>query len=287
MIIENMTAGEKIAQMNKVAPLLTERVDAFLKRNTKLIKRQFKTKERLEFNRPFRFLEYGEWDTFVFMTKISKEWAKITIHAYQRYYVRYAKDPSNIGAGFYVIQHSFEQLSGEKYLRFVDVTPHCVNRYRERVDGAADMPLDKLKTEIISEGGFGTCEYNVDSRSEDDPELCNCVLHTLNGQFFAWVTDGNQKYTCYRTFVSNEMLHREQIAYTIAQKECGKTNYDDQEIRESAEKLIVRMAKNGEDVGNIAEKKKMVMIRSSLNNVMSAFVRHISRDRISRILGGG
>ena len=287
MILENMTSSEKIAQMNKVTPLLTDRVNAFLERNTRIIKKQMKTKEHLEFNRPFKFKEYGEWDTFIFLNKVSKEWAKITIHAYQRYFVKYAKDPSNIGAGFHVIRHSLDQMTGTAYLRFVEITPHCVNRYRERVLETADLPLDKLKTEILSEGGFGTCEYNLENRSEEDPNLCNCILHTLNGQFFGWVTGEDQKFTCYRTFVSNDMLKREQIAYTIVQKECGKTNYDDDEMRETAEKFIVKMAKKGEDIHNIAEKKKLVMVKSSISNLMNAFVRRVTRDKIDQILGGG
>ena len=91
MILENMTASEKMAQMNKVTPLIVERVDAFLDRNNSLVKKQFKTKSHIEFNRPFRFTEYGEWDVFIFLTKISSKWAKIGIHAYQKYYVKYAK----------------------------------------------------------------------------------------------------------------------------------------------------------------------------------------------------
>ena len=287
MILENMTASEKMAQMNKVTPILVDRVNAFLDRNNKLVKKQLKTKESLEFNRSFKFTEYGEWDVFIFLTKISKEWAKIGFHAYQKYYIKYAKDASNIGAGFYVIQHSLDPISDEKKLTFVEITPHCVNRFRERVPSTAEMPLDVLKTEIIIEGGFGSCEFSTEKRSEDDKDLCNCTIHTLNGQFFGWVTDTVHKYICYRTFIPNDILKREQIAYTIATKESGKSNYDTEQMKENASKLIVKMAKHGEDVHNMAEKKKDVMVRASVGNLMSKFLQRVSRDRIDKILGLG
>ena len=287
MILENMTASEKMAQMNKVTPLIVERVDAFLDRNNSLVKKQFKTKSHIEFNRPFRFTEYGEWDVFIFLTKISSKWAKIGIHAYQKYYVKYAKDASNIGAGFYVIQHSLEPIMNEKKLTFVEITPHCVNRFRERVPEYADFPLDTLKTEIICEGGFGSCEFTPEKRSEDDRDLCNCTIHTLNGQFFGWVTNTVNKYICYRTYVPNDILKREQIAYTIATKESGQSNYDTDKMKETASKLIVKMTKHGEDIHNMAEKKKEVMVRSSVGNMMSTFLRRINHDKIDRILGIG
>ena len=285
MILENMNANEKMSQMKKLAPLLSERVNAYLNRNNSLIKKGFKTKEQLNFKRSFKFTEFGEWDVHTTLSKLSKNWAKISIRAYQKYYIKYAKDPSNIGAGFYVIHRTFDPIENEEKSTFIEITPHCVNRYRERVPEAADMSLDELKSEIIIEGGFGSCEFSPENRSEDDASLCNCTIHTLNGQFFGWITDTVNKYICYRTYVPNEILKREQIAYTIAAKVSGQSNYDTEEMREKADKMIVKMAKHGEDIQNIAEKKKTVMIKSSVDSMMSSIVHRINKKRIDKILG--
>ena len=220
-----MTPQEKLAQMNKLFPF----VNAITKR---LPEARFKTLKRASRFPAFLFVKdndisgMGKW-TIVVVADSKSDACKgrYACLAFQTFFVRHSKNPSNNGTGVYLLHH--QQSVGAWCC---EIPPHYFNRVRERLikpKGIVQPDFDGLMREVlrmhhhcmhvIHEGTV--IEKGEDGKYDVVKTKENTRVEGYDN--FASYHDGgislglsvDRRYFLYTTFVSNDLLRNGQQAF--------------------------------------------------------------------------
>lgn len=231
MILSTMTPEEKVKQMEKMKPLLTEAVMGWMNRNHKMV---FKTKvfpTFYTFEREFEGM--GKW-TVVAMAESKAVLKKgiVTVRGYQTYTVAHAKTESNNGMGIYLLN-----ARNEDDITCNEFPPHYFNQFRKRfveARGLVQPDFPNLVKMVLREHHDAMDETVTDLKIklDDDDRMYfeeneeynrqagfkNLITYSRNGISLG-LSGANRRYFNFTTFVSNEMLKDNQVD---AQKECLK-----------------------------------------------------------------
>ena len=285
MILQNMNSIEKLGQMSRILEILENRVDSFIGRNQSNLRRKLKTGDRIVVHKSFSLGANGKWDVDMYILKVSKDYVKVTFDACMKYFIKYAKDPISIGAGYYVIRKSFS-VSTMKYNKyFFDITPHCINRFRERCPEMKDISVVEARDRILDDLSNSNNEYDDDVMSEKDEHAYDGKFFTELGQYFALISE-SQDFVCLTTFVSNELLKAEQLAYALVVDEYRGKNYKEEDMKKRAISFIKKTASGKNNNASLEEmKKEMLHRRPSLSsNLLNG--QYISSIMKNNILSG-
>ena len=285
MILQNMNSIEKLGQMSRILEILENRVDSFIGRNQSNLRRKLKTGDRIVVHKSFSLGANGKWDVDMYILKVSKDYVKVTFDACMKYFIKYAKDPISIGAGYYVIRKSFS-VSTMKYNKyFFDITPHCINRFRERCPEMKDISVVEACDRILDDLSNSNNEYDDDVMSEKDEHAYDGKFFTELGQYFALISE-SQDFVCLTTFVSNELLKAEQLAYALVVDEYRGKNYKEEDMKKRAISFIKKTASGKNNNASLEEmKKEMLHRRPSLSsNLLNG--QYISSIMKNNILSG-
>ena len=260
MILENMNSKEKLGQMSSILSILEDRVDSYIERNRSNLRRRLKTAERTRIQREFSLGTNGKWEVDMFILKVSKDYIQVTFDACQKYFIKYAKDPVSIGAGYYVIRKSFS-VSALKYNKhYFEITPHCINRFRERCPEMKDISVAEARDRILDDISNSSNEFDNDTVSEKDENAYDSKFFTELGQYFALLSK-EQTYICLTTFVSNELLKAEQLAYSLVVSEYKGRSYSEDDMKKKAIKFIKKTGNDKENNASLEEMKKDMLQR--------------------------
>lgn len=285
MILQNMNSKEKLGQMSRILEILENRVDSFIGRNQSNLRRKLKTGDRIVVHKPFSLGANGKWDVDMYILKVSKDYVQVTFDACMKYFIKYAKDSVSIGAGYYVIRKSFS-VSTMKYNKyFFDITPHCINRFRERCPEMKDISVVEARDRILDDLSNSNNEYDDDVMSEKDEYAYDGKFFTELGQYFALISE-SQDFVCLTTFVSNELLKAEQLAYALVVDEYRGKNYKEEDMKKRAISFIKKTASDKDNNASLEEmKKEMLHRRPSLSsNLLNG--QYISSIMKNNILSG-
>lgn len=260
MILQNMNSREKLGQMSRILEILENRVDSFIGRNQCNLRRKLKTADRIVVHKPFSLGVNGKWDVDMYILKVSKDYVQVTFDACMKYFIKYAKDSVSIGAGYYVIRKSFS-VSTMKYNKyFFDITPHCINRFRERCPEMKDISVVEARDRILDDLSNSNNEYDNDAVSEKDEHAYDGKFFTELGQYFALISE-SQDFVCLTTFVSNELLKAEQLAYALVVDEYRGKNYKEEDMKKRAISFIKKTASDKDNNASLEEMKKEMLHR--------------------------
>jgi len=199
-----------------------------------------------------------------------------------KYFIKYAKDSVSIGAGYYVIRKSFS-VSTMKYNKyFFDITPHCINRFRERCPEMKDISVVEARDRILDDLSNSNNEYDNDAVSEKDEHAYDGKFFTELGQYFALISE-SQDFVCLTTFVSNELLKAEQLAYALVIDEYRGKNYKEEDMKKRAISFIKKTASDKDNNASLEEmKKEMLHRRPSLssNLLNGQYISNIMKNNI-------
>jgi len=223
MILPTMTPEEKVRQMEKLKPLLTEAVMSWMKRNNKIV---FKTKvfpTYYTFERDFEGM--GKW--MVIVEAESKAVLKkgiLSIKGYQTYTVSHSKVESNNGVGIYLFN-----AVDDYTITCNEFPPHYFNQFRKRFVDAKGLAqpefpdlvkmvlrehhnaMDETQTGItikLLEEDRMFYEENEDFARQEGYK--NLITYSRNGISLG-LSSPDRRYFNFTTFVSNEMLKDDQI----------------------------------------------------------------------------
>lgn len=282
MILQNMNSKEKLGQMSRILEILENRVDSFIGRNQSNLRRKLKTGDRIVVHKPFSLGANGKWDVDMYILKVSKDYVKVTFDACMKYFIKYAKDPISIGAGYYVIRKSFS-VSTMKYNKyFFDITPHCINRFRERCPEMKDINVVEARDRILDDLSNSNNEYDDDVMSEKDEHAYDGKFFTELGQYFALISE-SQDFVCLTTFVSNELLKAEQLAYALVVDEYRGKNYKEEDMKKRAISFIKKTASDKDNNASLEEMKKEMLHRRpalSSNLLNGQYISSIMKNNI-------
>lgn len=260
MIIENMNSREKLGQMSGILEILESRIDSFIERNRGNLRRKLKNISRTSVRKEFSLGTNGKWDVDLYILRVSKEYVQVTFDACQKYFVKYAKDPVSIGAGYYVIRKTFSVSTFNYRTHFFEITPHCINRFRERCPEMKDISVAEARDRILDDLANSSNEFDNDTVSEKDANAYDAKFFTEQGQYFALLSK-EQTYVCLTTFVSNELLKAEQLAYALVVDEYKGKTYSEDDMKKKAIKFIKKTGNDKENSASLEEMKKDMLQR--------------------------
>ena len=259
-----MNSREKLGQMSGILEILESRIDSFIERNRGNLRRKLKNISRTSVHKEFSLGTNGKWDVDLYILRVSKEYVQVTFDACQKYFVKYAKDPVSIGAGYYVIRKTFSVSTFNYRTHFFEITPHCINRFRERCPEMKDISVAGARDRILDDLSNSSNEFDNDAVSEKDVNAYDAKFFTELGQYFALLSK-EQTYVCLTTFVSNELLKAEQLAYALVVDEYKGKTYSEDDMKKKAIKFIKKTGNDKENNASLEEmKKEMLQNRPSM-----------------------
>ena len=282
MILQNMNSREKLGQMSRILEIIENRVDSFISRNQSNLRRKLKTGDRIVVHKSFSIGANGKWDVDMYILKVSKDYVKVTFDACMKYFIKYAKDPVSIGAGYYVIRKSFSASTMKYNKYFFDITPHCINRFRERCPEMKDISVVEARDRILDDLSNSNNEYDDDVMSEKDEHAYDGKFFTELGQYFALISE-SQDFVCLTTFVSNELLKAEQLAYALVVDEYRGKNYKEEDMKKRAISFIKKTASGKNNNASLEEMKKEMLHRRpalSSNLLNGQYISSIMKNNI-------
>ena len=292
-----MTSKEKAEKAQSLFSILEERVHGFLDRNEKYIYRS--NRDSLRLKRTFRVGPEGEWDIEVVCHNIEKKKKNFQYswYAWQKYFVAHGKSEINRGTGFYL-------LGTIKRNVIFEIPPHLISRFKDRFyDDPENATIDQIKRDIVEQIGLCRAEYVHYSETMTDEERVTwdkyigsngstsvLYMHTMDGQFFGnsyYVRLGNDMkygYNCLTTYMDNDELRYEQLAYSAEINRKGNSEVSVDEIMDDAKKNIKKVAKTGDVREGLIEQKKKTMLESINESMTDGLMSAIMKIRSHNIL---
>ena len=145
-----------------------------------------------------------------------------------------------------------------------------------------DISVAEARDRILDDISNSNTEFDNDTVSEKDDNAYDSKFFTELGQYFALLSK-EETYICLTTFVSNELLKAEQLAYSLVVSEYKGRSYSEDDMKKKAIKFIKKTGNDKDNNASLEEmKKEMLHRRPSLssNLLNGQYISNIMKNNI-------